>query len=138
MIESSLTPGLRRARILERVQRDGRATLAELAIDYAVSPVTVHRDLELLSAEGLVERVHGGGAGAAGDAAGSGRPGTARAHREHGRGCAARPAAGGGRDDGVRRRVLDRAFTSSSSRRASHAGDQLAGDRARGDRRVDP
>jgi DeoR/GlpR family transcriptional regulator of sugar metabolism len=60
MIESSLPPGLRRARILERVQRDGSATLAELAIDYSVSPVTVHRDLELLSAEGLLERVHGG------------------------------------------------------------------------------
>ncbi len=60
MIDSSLPPGLRRARILERVQRDGSATLAELAIDYSVSPVTVHRDLELLSAEGLLERVHGG------------------------------------------------------------------------------
>ena len=35
-------------------------TLAELASDHAVSPVTVHRDLELLSAEGLLERVHGG------------------------------------------------------------------------------
>jgi DeoR/GlpR family transcriptional regulator of sugar metabolism len=60
MIESPLPPGLRRARILERVQRDGSASLAELANDYAVSPVTVHRDLELLSGEGLLERVHGG------------------------------------------------------------------------------
>jgi DeoR/GlpR family transcriptional regulator of sugar metabolism len=60
MIESPLPPGLRRARILERVQRDGSASLADLASDYAVSPVTVHRDLELLSGEGLLERVHGG------------------------------------------------------------------------------
>jgi DeoR family fructose operon transcriptional repressor len=60
MIESPLPPGLRRARILERVQRDGSVTLADLASDYAVSPVTVHRDLELLSSEGLLERVHGG------------------------------------------------------------------------------
>jgi DeoR/GlpR family transcriptional regulator of sugar metabolism len=60
MIESPLPPGLRRARILERVQRDGSASLADLANDYAVSPVTVHRDLELLSGEGLLERVHGG------------------------------------------------------------------------------
>jgi DeoR/GlpR family transcriptional regulator of sugar metabolism len=60
MIESPLPPVLRRARILERVQRDGSASLAELASDYAVSPVTVHRDLELLSGEGLLERVHGG------------------------------------------------------------------------------
>jgi DeoR family fructose operon transcriptional repressor len=60
MIESPLPPGLRRARILERVQRDGSASLADLANDYSVSPVTVHRDLELLSGEGLLERVHGG------------------------------------------------------------------------------
>jgi DeoR/GlpR family transcriptional regulator of sugar metabolism len=51
---------LRRARILERVQRDGGASLAELAAEHAVSPVTVHRDLELLSGEGLLERVRGG------------------------------------------------------------------------------
>jgi len=60
MIPTPLTPVVRRARILERVQRDGSASLAELASDYAVSPVTVHRDLELLSGEGLLERVHGG------------------------------------------------------------------------------
>jgi DeoR family fructose operon transcriptional repressor len=60
MIESPLPPGLRRARILERVQRDGSASLADLANDYSVSPVTVHRDLELLAGEGLLERVHGG------------------------------------------------------------------------------
>jgi DeoR/GlpR family transcriptional regulator of sugar metabolism len=60
MIEAPLPPVLRRARILERVQRDGIVSLAELATAYAVSPVTVHRDLELLSGEGLLERVHGG------------------------------------------------------------------------------
>jgi DeoR family fructose operon transcriptional repressor len=51
---------LRRARILERVSRDGGASLQELASEHAVSPVTVHRDLELLSGEGLLERVRGG------------------------------------------------------------------------------
>jgi DeoR/GlpR family transcriptional regulator of sugar metabolism len=60
MIDAPLPPVLRRARILERVQREGSASLAELASDYSVSPVTVHRDLELLSGEGLLERVHGG------------------------------------------------------------------------------
>ncbi len=60
MIGAPLPPVLRRARILERVQRDGMVSLAELAATYAVSPVTVHRDLELLSGEGLLERVHGG------------------------------------------------------------------------------
>jgi len=34
--------------------------VAELARDHAVSAVTVHRDLEELAREGLVERVHGG------------------------------------------------------------------------------
>ncbi len=60
MIDAPLPPVLRRARILERVQRDGGASLQELATEHAVSPVTVHRDLELLSGEGLLERVRGG------------------------------------------------------------------------------
>jgi DeoR/GlpR family transcriptional regulator of sugar metabolism len=53
-------PALRRAQILERIQRDGGVSVAELARDHAVSQVTVHRDLEQLAREGLVERVHGG------------------------------------------------------------------------------
>jgi DeoR/GlpR family transcriptional regulator of sugar metabolism len=53
-------PALRRAQILERVQRDGGVSVAELARDHAVSAITVHRDLEQLAREGLVERVHGG------------------------------------------------------------------------------
>jgi DeoR family fructose operon transcriptional repressor len=60
MIEIPLTPVVRRARILERVQREGGASLADLALEHAVSAVTVHRDLELLSGEGLIERVRGG------------------------------------------------------------------------------
>jgi len=60
MTEGPLPPVLRRAKILERVSRDGGASLAELASEHAVSPVTVHRDLELLSGEGLLERVRGG------------------------------------------------------------------------------
>jgi len=60
MIDLPLTPVVRRARILERVQRDGGVSLADLASEHAVSPVTVHRDLELLSGEGLIERVRGG------------------------------------------------------------------------------
>ncbi len=35
-------------------------SVADLARDHAVSPITVHRDLEQLAREGLVERVHGG------------------------------------------------------------------------------
>jgi DeoR family fructose operon transcriptional repressor len=53
-------PALRRAQILQRIQRDGGVSVADLARDHAVSAVTVHRDLEELAREGLVERVHGG------------------------------------------------------------------------------
>ena len=60
MIDVPLTPVLRRARILDRVQREGGASLADLVSEHAVSPVTVHRDLELLSDQGLLERVRGG------------------------------------------------------------------------------
>ena len=55
-----MPPALRRAQILERIQRDGGVSVADLARDHAVSQVTVHRDLEQLAREGLVERVHGG------------------------------------------------------------------------------
>jgi DeoR/GlpR family transcriptional regulator of sugar metabolism len=53
-------PALRRAQILERIQREGGVSVAELARAHDVSAITVHRDLEILAAEGLVERVHGG------------------------------------------------------------------------------
>jgi DeoR/GlpR family transcriptional regulator of sugar metabolism len=53
-------PALRRAQILQRIQRDGGVSIADLVRDHAVSAVTVHRDLEELAREGLVERVHGG------------------------------------------------------------------------------
>jgi DeoR/GlpR family transcriptional regulator of sugar metabolism len=52
--------GARRARILNRIQREGLVSLADLATEHAVSAVTVHRDLQLLSEEGLLERVRGG------------------------------------------------------------------------------
>ena len=51
---------LRRARILERIEREGGASVGELAREYGVSTITVHRDLERLAREGLIERVHGG------------------------------------------------------------------------------
>jgi DeoR family fructose operon transcriptional repressor len=55
-----MPPALRRARILERIERDGGVSIADLARDLTVSSITVHRDLEQLSRDGLVERVHGG------------------------------------------------------------------------------
>ena len=59
MIDAT-APGERRALILKRIQREGRVSLADLASEHAVSAVTVHRDLQLLSEEGLLERVRGG------------------------------------------------------------------------------
>ena len=55
-----MPPALRRAQILQRIRRDGGVSVAELARAHDVSAITVHRDLEQLAAEGLVERVHGG------------------------------------------------------------------------------
>lgn len=53
-------PVIRRAQILEQIQRDGGVSTAGLARAHGVSAVTVHRDLAQLAREGLVERVHGG------------------------------------------------------------------------------
>jgi DeoR/GlpR family transcriptional regulator of sugar metabolism len=50
----------RRARILERIRQEGRVSLQDLASEHEVSAVTVHRDLQLLSEEGLLQRVRGG------------------------------------------------------------------------------
>ena len=46
--------------MLDRIQREGGVSVAELARTHEVSAITVHRDLEQLAREGLVERVHGG------------------------------------------------------------------------------
>jgi DeoR/GlpR family transcriptional regulator of sugar metabolism len=51
---------MRRAEILERVQRAGSVTLGELVRAYAISNMTAHRDLEQLANDGLVERIRGG------------------------------------------------------------------------------
>src|SRR4051794_3768826 len=57
---SSVPPAMRRQQILERIQREGGVSVADLAREMTVSSITVHRDLEQLSKDGLVERVHGG------------------------------------------------------------------------------
>ncbi len=59
-MSEQLPPELRRLQILAKVRRSGGASVSELARDYSVSPVTVHRDLEVLASEGLVTRIHGG------------------------------------------------------------------------------
>lgn len=50
----------RRGRILERVEREGFDTVLDLAEELAVSPVTVHRDLEALAERRAIRRVRGG------------------------------------------------------------------------------
>ncbi len=60
--------------MLERIQRDGGASVAELARNHAVSAITVHRDLEHLAREGLVDRVHGGARALTAPSASDGAP----------------------------------------------------------------
>ncbi|TFB55974.1 DeoR/GlpR family DNA-binding transcription regulator [Cryobacterium tagatosivorans] len=51
---------LRRASIREVVDRDGYAKLNSLSELFGVAPVTIHRDLDYLVTEGVLERVRGG------------------------------------------------------------------------------
>ncbi|MDA0180115.1 DeoR/GlpR family DNA-binding transcription regulator [Solirubrobacter phytolaccae] len=53
-------PAMRRAQILERLQREGGVSLTELARELGVSAVTIHRDVTQLAEQGQVERVYGG------------------------------------------------------------------------------
>ncbi|SOC15014.1 DeoR/GlpR family DNA-binding transcription regulator [Rhodobacter maris] len=50
----------RLAAILDRLNQGGSVSVAEIARDFAVSDMTVRRDLAELEAQGLLERVHGG------------------------------------------------------------------------------
>lgn len=53
-------PAQRRAMILERIRKNGAASIIELADDISASPSTIRRDLEKLTEEGYLERTHGG------------------------------------------------------------------------------
>ncbi len=50
----------RRRIILQRLNREGRVLVSQLAKDLSISPVTVRNDLNALAKEGLVLRAHGG------------------------------------------------------------------------------
>jgi len=50
----------RRQRVVDLVERNGRATVDELSRHFAVSTATARRDLGYLSQRGLIERAHGG------------------------------------------------------------------------------
>ena len=53
-------PSVRRDSILRILDANGSATIGELATELSVSPVTIHRDLELLEGRGALQRVQGG------------------------------------------------------------------------------
>jgi DeoR/GlpR family transcriptional regulator of sugar metabolism len=53
-------PAKRRALILERIRKNGSASIIELAEEIGASPSTLRRDLEKLTDEGYLERTHGG------------------------------------------------------------------------------
>ncbi|MWB99337.1 DeoR family transcriptional regulator [Agromyces seonyuensis] len=50
----------RRARIIAEVRRRGAATVEALAAELDVSPMTIRRDLDVLAADGALEKVRGG------------------------------------------------------------------------------
>src|SRR3954447_5133061 len=50
----------RRDAILERLERDAKLSVAELASQLQVSEMTVRRDLEAMERSGVLQRVHGG------------------------------------------------------------------------------
>jgi len=50
----------RRKAMLERLEAEGSLSIAELAVDYRVSKMTVHRDLDQLERRGSLRRIHGG------------------------------------------------------------------------------
>jgi DeoR/GlpR family transcriptional regulator of sugar metabolism len=52
--------GERQARILDEIRRRGSVRVAELAAQFGVSDMTIRRDLDVLSNQGLVDKVHGG------------------------------------------------------------------------------
>lgn len=57
----------RRDGIRKTVDREGYASLGDLSDQFGVAPVTIHRDLDFLTAAGMIERVHGGARSVWGD-----------------------------------------------------------------------
>ena len=55
-----IIPARRRALILERVRKNGAASIQELADEIGASQSTIRRDLEQLTEGGYLERTHGG------------------------------------------------------------------------------
>ena len=58
--DNGLIPAERQRLLLERIERDGRISSTQAAIEFATSEDTIRRDLRELADANLVERVHGG------------------------------------------------------------------------------
>jgi DeoR/GlpR family transcriptional regulator of sugar metabolism len=58
--QNDLYPTERQQQILAHLNRNGRASVAELSRMFGVSAVTIRADLQLLAAEDLIVRTHGG------------------------------------------------------------------------------
>jgi DeoR/GlpR family transcriptional regulator of sugar metabolism len=65
----------RRSLILELVEESGAVRVADLVERLGVSDMTIRRDIERLSADGLLERVHGGALAVGGSAPSGEEPG---------------------------------------------------------------
>jgi DeoR/GlpR family transcriptional regulator of sugar metabolism len=65
----------RQARILDEVQRRGAVRVSELATLLGVSDMTIRRDLDVLSGQGLLDKVHGGATSSTGPALSTDEPG---------------------------------------------------------------
>ncbi|MBE2224032.1 MAG: DeoR family transcriptional regulator [Anaerolineae bacterium] len=57
---TDMIPSERQAQILDWLQVENRLAIKQLVARFGVSGMTIHRDLDKLAAEGLVEKVHGG------------------------------------------------------------------------------
>ena len=53
-------PSERQAQIVAWLKEENRLTIKQLVAQYGVSGMTIHRDLDRLVADGMVEKVHGG------------------------------------------------------------------------------
>src|ERR1700759_4671588 len=54
-------PAQRRSELLRVAKKRGAISVAEIALQFAVSADTIRRDLDYLSERGLIRRTHGGG-----------------------------------------------------------------------------
>ena len=58
--KSEIIPAQRQAIIIDHLARNGAVSIAELQALFNISHMTVHRDLEMLEQQGVVQKVRGG------------------------------------------------------------------------------